>query len=614
MPVPSAHNPSNTNHTNQKEGSMPIESITENNPFLPETEKNMKITFKKDNGELHEYKLWYVDTPAEQMTNMQLVKAVLQATQMAKMFENNNWDLQRTKLMSTGQYKWNDIQETVVVDDNYLDCQNAVKKFLTEALEKADTHNHDPLCTMSFRVLSNVNGPKSYWGDGSNDSPKGIVINEILMKEMKPKSGNIVLIEDENGNLTHEIPGDKYGFVIEFKSYRYTNNGQHYVINWPGVALLNKTPNGWRIMWKNMKTGKAMFGETYVTMNSKKLVPHCHGMQFAYEDFIRKYIKPKDVLPILNWINCNIPDEQAEHTHPYGITASDIYWIGSETSVKKILNKAYGNQANGVTKKIFGDINYIGVFSELRAAIHVVRAMRGFKPQVFEKISLTDIPEEFFSAPLHFGNDIANFFKTFGYRERFVAEIFSGYNLQFDYMGRNARIVRLISDTMTMYRNIRSKRHRAAIKAHVAHHKLHVIEIHDYVQVEAAKATSVNRDLSKAAINRKYAKFAGKEIAPGITMVLPNSTHDLVEWGATQNNCIGGWGGYIENGAGMIVGFKDDNNEWIGHAQIDADMTLVQLLGKHNSYLPTKQREAIVEFLKKELKAKVDRFWGKGNN
>jgi hypothetical protein len=151
---------------------------------------------------------------------------------------------------------------------------------------------------------------------------------------------------------------------------------------------------------------------------------------------------------------------------------------------------------------------------------------------------------------------------------------------------------------------------------------MNVQEIHDFVTAEFNKIKTENKKLTKTKFYKTFAEFDGKWIAEGIQMIVPKMTHDLVEWGATQNNCIGSYADRVYGGGTIIVGFKDIQGQWIGHAEIQNDVAYIgtlevpisggmtQLLGKHNQPLLEETRKPIVKFLKDELNVKMNNYWG----
>ena len=99
-----------------------------------------------------------------------------------------------------------------------------------------------------------------------------------------------------------------------------------------------------------------------------------------------------------------------------------------------------------------------------------------------------------------------------------------------------------------------------------------------------------------------------QKVTDNIISILPKKNHDLVLWGSTQNNCIGGYAERI-NGRGdfpnIIVGFMNtETNNWVGHAQIwsspdtNGRWDIVQLKGKNNCDLSNADEIVIRGFLK----------------
>ena len=177
-------------------------------------------------------------------------------------------------------------------------------------------------------------------------------------------------------------------------------------------------------------------------------------------------------------------------------------------------------------------------------------------------------------------------------------------------------------DAAHMFTQIKSRTHRTAIKQHVTRSRMNVEQIHDFVNQEYNKIRTENKKLPKNKFSKAFAEFDGKWIAEGIQMITPKMTHDLVEWGAIQNNCIGSYADRVYNNHTIIIGFKDIEGEWIGHAEIQNDVAYIgtlevpisggmtQLLGKHNQPLAKETRKPIVEFLKNKLNVKMNNYWG----
>ena len=582
----------------------------------------MKLAIKTKTGTIEEYNLWFADKDPAEMDSMDLAKAILEMNQIKHVMAQAEIDHHLSMLtvvgndrsfaprrngisMQTLPSKIEVIESLAVINDNYLDARNAIKKF-NEKVDKLGVYvsgedNFSPLHAYSTRVVKSGSRNKQHQNeDGEYERSK--LFDYVSVDQM----------------YISEMPGAKAGWIVEFKTATITSRGQHYEKKWPGVLFMNKTDNGYRLMWKNKKTGQPVWGIGYSQMARKKLVPIDTAIEITMLGLRDQLIKEEDVLKILKYM----PTEYGGTSvglYPNGITQSDIYWIGGEMSTKKILNKAYMHP-HGVTKKIFGDINNIKTLDHLRGAINLLIIARGFNPQVLEKLNLDIVCNymRYNSTPLirkHF----KSFFRDFGFKDEYLLEMFS--NWQEDVNGL-VTFGGTAVDASRMFQHIKGRNHRTAIKQHVARSRMNVQEIHDFVTAEFNKIKTENKKLTKTKFYKTFAEFDGKWIAEGIQMIVPKMTHDLVEWGATQNNCIGSYADRVYNGGTIIVGFKDIQGQWIGHAEIQNDVAYIgtlevpisggmtQLLGKHNQPLLEETRKPIVKFLKDELNVKMNNYWG----
>ena len=569
----------------------------------------MKLAIRKQNNTIEEYNLWYAGMDPAQMSSMDLVKAVLDANEIDSVIGRIKRDYASVQLHKNHNYRPSSVAEVLenlaIIDDNFLDAKNAIEKF-NEQIDKLNLYDvgeddFSPLHAYSTRSMLNGSRNKRE-KNGDGEYIESILFKYVSINEM----------------YISEMPGEKAGWIVEFKTATINTRGQHYEKKWPGVLFMNKTDNGYRLMWKNKKTGAPVWGIGYNQMARKKLVPVDPAIEITVLGLRDRLIKEEDVLKILKYM----PTEYygtAAGLYPNGITQSDIYWIGGETSTKKILNKAYMHP-HGVTKKIFGDINNIKTLDHLRGAINLLIIARGFNPQVLEKLDLGVVCNymRYNSSPV-IRKRFKSFFRDFGYKDEYLFEMFS--NFQEDVNG-------LITfggtavDAAHMFTQIKSRNHRTAIKQHVARSRMNVQEIHDFVTAEYNKIKTENKKLPKTKFSKTFAEFDGKWIAEGIQMIVPKMTHDLVEWGAIQNNCIGSYADRVYNNQTIIIGFKDVKGQWIGHAEIQNNVAYIgaleipisggmtQLLGKHNQPLPEETRNPIVEFLKNKLNVKMQNYWG----
>jgi hypothetical protein len=602
--VPSTHYPQ-----------PPILLPQEKNPFPIQKEvEPMKLTIQTKKGTLEQYNIWFADKDPAEMSSMDLAKAILDITQIQQVMSRAEIDHHLSVMTMVGndrsfpragssmqefQSKIEVIESLALINDNYLDARNAIKKF-NEKVEKlgllgSGEDNFSPLCAYSTRVVNKGERTKralkfeQTYGDEYEEHKlfDYVSINEMYVSEM---------------------PGEKAGWIVEFKTATINTRGQHYQKKWPGVLFMNKTNNGYRLMWKNKKTGTPIWGLIYGQMARKKLVPMDDVIELTVLGLRDQLIKEEDVLKILKYMPTDYRGTSAG-LYPNGITQSDIYWIGGETSTKKILNKAFMHP-HGVTKKIFGDINKINTLHHLRGAINLLIIARGFNPQVLEKLDLDIVwnSMRYNSTPL-IRKYFKSFFRDFGFKDEYLIQMFG---IESDYYSAQHAV-----DAARMFALIKGRNHRTAIKQHVSRSRMNVEQIHNFVMAEYNKIKTENKKLPKKKFYNTFAEFDGEWIAKGIQMIVPKMTHDLVEWGAVQNNCIGSYAERVYNGGTIILGFKDVEANWIGHAEVqihDFDTfegTMIQLLGKHNQPLSEETRKPIVKFLKDELKVTINsHYWG----
>ena len=573
--VPSTHYP-------------PISFLDETNPFPIQKEvKPMKLTIIRNDNTIEEHHLWFTGMDPAQMSSMDLAKAQFDINRITEIMEEVEIAHVKTELHKNHNYSSSSavqvIKSLALIDDSYLDARSAIKEFNIKMQQLGLWHaggsedNFSPSYAFSTRALRE----ETYNKRKNNED---IIIKSINIDEM----------------YVSEMTGEKCGWVVRFKSATFNSKGQHYNKTWPGVLFMNKTNNGYRLMWSNNKTKTPIWGISYGMMARKKLVPFNGTIEHSMLKLRNQLIRAEDVLKIIKYMPTDYSGISAG-LYPEGITQSDIYWIGGETSTKKILNKAYMHP-HGVTKKIFGDINKIKTLDDLRAAIGLLQIVRGFNPQVLEKLDLLIVARyiHYNSNPVtikHF----KSFFRHFGYKDEYLLQMFAiekqdGYGFPMgNHNGQHA------VDAAHMFKQIKGRNHRTAIKQHVARSRMNIEEIHDFVNVEYSKIRTENKKLPKTRFWKTFAAFDGKWIAEGIQMIVPKMTHDLVEWGAVQNNCIGSYADRVYAGTTMVIGFKDIEGNWIGHAEVNKDLYINQLLGKHNQALSQEDYLAITTFLKREL-------------
>lgn len=574
---------------------VPMSEITQN-PFpIQKEEEPMKIMIRHTNGLLYEHNLSLLTKPFEQMSNMDIVLGWIKAYQVNK-FLNENMNIMTNKNEYDG-FNFNPRWETLIeVDDDVLDAKNLVTKFLDH---QWNDENYRPGYMYSYRFMTQkIKQHGSKKGEGS------VEIVEFVVSDLSAASC------DES---------KKHRLLFEFNTYVATTSGSHYQKKWPYALMVTRTKDGLRNMWvrvRGKKGQKFIFGVSYGAMANKKLVPMTG--RYASEDIVSvklyEYLQDTtqfaDWMPIAKYLEAPKDDIVSTHIlHPFEIDMSMLYWIGGSNDVKAIVNKAYGKSGvTGVTKHMFGGRNNIDSIEKLQVAVWFARILRDFPATVFNNIDLN----LFVGEPIRFydTNKLSKFFKTFGTRQHYIDQACS--------FARNNPEPALTHfsfaiDAMMAFKQIPTRQHRMAIVNHVKNNTMSIHEIHNYVNAEWAKIRHENKKIKgrKGSIYEQFMAKQGHWINEKIQMISPTETHELVEWGAVQNNCIGTYAEHVYRGDSMIVGFKDTLGDWIGHAEIDTNRNLRQLLGKHNKPLAQEDRSAITKYLETDLNIQVPRsYWG----
>jgi hypothetical protein len=570
VPIPASILPTQENIT--------MDQITQNqNPFsINKEEEQMKLTIKHNNGEIFEYDLALLAKPVEEMSNMDYVLAWIKAVEVETVIRTNT-----NVIMNVGQLGMEAPRtETLIdIDDSVLDAKLLVDKFFKNEL--TEETNYNPHYVYSFRVFKGKIGLKKNQAQ----------IFEMLVRDVSDQS------DDDT---------KKHRLMIYFNSYTANSAGSHYKKKWPYALMINRTKNGLRVMWVkvNGKKGREfIFGTPYGAMAKQKLVPEILEQEVYY--YLTLSTKVGDWLPIMKFMNNKYYQKHnASSIHPFGITMSNIYWIGGSTDIKAIINKAYGKSGvQGVTKHMFGGRNTIDTMEKMQLAIWFARVLRDFPATVFNNIPLIQNNQIFTNGKIE---DYHRFFKLFGTKEHYIEQM----NAEIRVTELDEYEIGYCPDTVRMFKDIRSKQHRTAIINHVKNHVMSFRDVHDYINAELAKIKRENKEVKKTLFTNKFLKHQGAWISDGIQIVVPTESHELIEWGAIQNNCIGSYGYSVANGTTMIVGFRDIHQEWIGHALISEHMKLEQLLGKHNSHLEDNEKNIIVEYLNKEIGININSYWG----
>lgn len=394
--------------------------------------------------------------------------------------------------------------------------------------------------------------------------------------------------------------------------------------NFNHIMIVTNSPSGVRILVKDTKTKAVKWGQF---LSDQKEFGKLHAAEISHISrhiykTLEEIYSQKDVMPITEYLPKEVDaeytlnyNEKLQLKQLHGFTARNMYWIGGRTSLVEILNRAYGKTGQeGLTRNAFGGMKTFKHFQELEAAIILVRMFKLFPREFFDNLDISWVVADKTTIDKNYdGNryqidrilnvatedidDFNKFFKTFGFRNSTI-KWYQGFFAQTN--GDTMHQVRIVSDTMASWKNIPLGNARKTLVSYVKQQKMNPLEIHDFVVAEAQKYAQAER---KTPNTKLINQFSEKEILPGVIFVAPKTTHDLIDWGASQANCIGtAYSIRVANRDCYIVGFKDKaTNQWIGHARLTKDYHLEELLGKHNRSLESTMNANICKWMKQNL-------------
>ena len=398
--------------------------------------------------------------------------------------------------------------------------------------------------------------------------------------------------------------------------------------NFNHIMIVTKTPSGVRMLVKDTKTKAVKWGQS---LEQQKEFGKLHANDISYitqhiVEMLEGMYSQKEVMPITEYL----PKVEASYRHSWNdrvqfnqlhdFTARNIYWIGGKTSLVDILNKAYGKTAQqGLTRNAFGGMKNFSYFQQLEAAIIATRMFKALPREFFDTIDVAWVVEDRqpIPAPAPWQkvkypnnnryevdaivkttteeiNHFNKFFKTFGIRNSTI-KWYQGFFAQT--IGDTRYQIDMVVDTMNSWKNIPLGNARKTLVAYVKQQKMNPEEIHNFIVAEAQKYAQAEK---KTPNTRLINKLHEKEILPGVIFVAPKTTYDLIDWGATQVNCIGSaYSNRVANRECYIVGFKDKvTNQWIGHARLTKDYHIEELRGKHNRELEPAMDKKIRNWIK----------------
>lgn len=374
---------------------------------------------------------------------------------------------------------------------------------------------------------------------------------------------------------------------------------------------INETPSGVKFLW--FVKGKPQWGMSFSGGASKYLY---QGHEFIklLRTKIESMYSLHEFIPIAKYL---LPS-------PMPTTFFDIHnvptpWfnkLSGGTNPREILNKAYGKSGqHGLSRNAFGGIANIKYLTQLGIAYELVSILKSMPAHFFERICMDEQTCGFVTDTYFGKEELRYFFKYFNHK-KIQDDLVQSINYSLAYYGSHEveeenvyflssavflynEELNLVKDAGRMLKEIKNR----TVRKNILGFKGNIRETHDLIVIEYNKVKQADRKI-------KYYpdedRFHNKNVNENIISVLPQSTHELIEWGATQHNCMGSYGERIANGIvrqsrTLIVGFKNKlTNKWIGHARIERAnglMCIAELRGDYNQSVEPVEGTIITEFL-----------------
>lgn len=119
-------------------------------------------------------------------------------------------------------------------------------------------------------------------------------------------------------------------------------------------------------------------------------------------------------------------------------------------------------------------------------------------------------------------------------------------------------------------------------------------DVHDWSTRERRKIQSANREIPQGSIAKK---LDGSEL-DGIQLTSAKQTHELINWGAAMNNCIGGYAEMaVRKTTYLFAAWRGET--MIGNMEVSTNGTIRQFVGKHNRALPGADADTIQKMVGK---------------
>lgn len=122
---------------------------------------------------------------------------------------------------------------------------------------------------------------------------------------------------------------------------------------------------------------------------------------------------------------------------------------------------------------------------------------------------------------------------------------------------------------------------------------------HDLLATQARKIGQENRKIDQS--SKPYKKLDGKVTPLGYRIVSAKETHELLDWGAVMNNCIGSYGHMATNGSTNLFAIFQ-GEALVGNMEVGTNGAVRQLVGKNNARFA--DYRDVADFVENELSKK----------
>lgn len=402
---------------------------------------------------------------------------------------------------------------------------------------------------------------------------------------------------------------------VTFRGKEAVTQRWHHKIN----LVVNQTPQGLRyfisanekIFWGGWRVAHAL-GSTGV--RNRPIESWVSEMLQRY--FTQRYQVQQFYPELKYYSSTEAPAVSVLDTsHPFFTR-----YLTGKKGVKDVLNGVYSPKGEKfLVKSTFGGLGEIRSVDGLLTAMCTIRALRQFDPNFLAKLETNksvwygNISEKTKAALV-----VDSFFKMFGATEKVYNMVFPQEPTEFkdvveDGGDEDWNVVPgpvgvellYVMDVLAMFKGIKSRLMRTAIRDHLKGHNMTMGQFHDYVDLEYKKIQQKDRAIN----NRTLKSFEGT-VSEEIECVAPKSTHDLIRWGSEYNICIGSYADRVFNGDTYCLGFRKPDGSFWGFAEITTTKKLNQLLGKYNTPLPAEPRRLIEGYLSNKHLITVKNYWG----